>query len=109
GKSRLAVEVAERLAPAFADNVWQVDLAALGSPVPIGDNLSARVRVPAGPSGGHGDAAAIRALMILDNCEHLSAAIVPVVERLLHAHPGLHVIATSREVLKVPGAVSWKV
>jgi predicted ATPase len=42
-------------------------------------------------------------LLILDNCEHLVAAVAGLVERLLLVSPGLTVLATSREGLAVAG------
>ncbi|UBU15381.1 ATP-binding protein [Nonomuraea gerenzanensis] len=44
-----------------------------------------------------------RALLVLDNCEHLVEAAAELVERLLTGCPGLRVLATSREPLSVPG------
>jgi predicted ATPase len=49
------------------------------------------------------------ALLILDNCEHLVAACAVLAERLLAACPGLRILATSREPLRVPGEVTWRV
>ena len=42
-------------------------------------------------------------LIVGDNCEHLIDACAVVVEHLLTAGPGVHVLATSREVLGLPG------
>ena len=50
-----------------------------------------------------------RALLILDNCEHLIGACAVLAEHLLGACPGLRILATSREPLRVPGEVTWRV
>jgi predicted ATPase len=42
-------------------------------------------------------------LLVLDNCEHLVEEAAGLVERLLEAGPGLRILATSREALRVPG------
>ncbi|GAA2479932.1 tetratricopeptide repeat protein [Winogradskya humida] len=46
-----------------------------------------------------------RALLVLDNCEHLRADVAELVHELLGAAPGVRVVATSREALGVPGEV----
>jgi predicted ATPase/DNA-binding SARP family transcriptional activator len=46
-----------------------------------------------------------RVVLLLDNCEHLVAAVAAFAETLLHACPGLRVLATSREPLGVAGEV----
>jgi DNA-binding SARP family transcriptional activator len=47
--------------------------------------------------------------LILDNCEHLVARVAALVEPLLAGCPELHVLATSREALGVPGEAQWPV
>ena len=47
---------------------------------------------------------AVTALLVLDNCEHVLAAVRELVERLLSDCPGLHILATSREPLGLPTA-----
>ena len=44
-----------------------------------------------------------RLLLVLDNCEHLIAAAPALAETLLSACPGLRVLATSREPLRIAG------
>jgi predicted ATPase/DNA-binding CsgD family transcriptional regulator len=48
-------------------------------------------------------------LLVLDNCEHLIAAVAHVVDALLRGCPRLRILATSREALRVPGEVTWRV
>ena len=48
-------------------------------------------------------------LLVLDNCEHLVGACAELAVALLAASPGLRVLATSREPLRVPGEVTWRV
>src|SRR6266536_3014702 len=50
-----------------------------------------------------------RTLLVLDNCEHLAGHVAALAERLVAACPGLRVLATSREPLRVPGEVRWPV
>ncbi|MBB5889864.1 BTAD domain-containing putative transcriptional regulator [Kutzneria kofuensis] len=48
-------------------------------------------------------------LLVLDNCEHLVRACAHLVRALLSACPALHVLATSREPLHVPGELVYTV
>ncbi len=50
-----------------------------------------------------------RALLVLDNCEHVIAPVTRLTELLLRAAPGLRLLATSREPLGIPGEVVWEV
>ena len=48
-------------------------------------------------------------LAVLDNCEHLVGAVAELVEELLHGAPGLRVLATSREPLRISAETVWRV
>ena len=114
GKTRLALELAGQRAEDFADGVWLVELAALGEPELIGpaiaqtlDTRIASDRAPEVALAGHiGDR---QQLLLLDNCEHLVGPVAQLVEALLRHCPRLTVLATSREPLRVPGEVTWRV
>ncbi|MFD5316825.1 BTAD domain-containing putative transcriptional regulator [Streptomyces sp. NPDC127098] len=126
GKSRLALEVARDLqdSDAYPDDVHLVELAGT-EPAGCGDEalcaltetLLAALGLTdvAGPGGDAGIArlaAALRGrrpLLVLDNCEHLTADAAALAEGLLRAVPGLTVLATSREPLAVAGERLWRV
>src|SRR5947207_894175 len=108
GKSRLAIKVADRVLPFFPDGVWYVDLAPLldAERVPLTVATTLGVREEGGRPvvdmlSGH--LARQRALLVLDNCEHLTAACAALARQVINAAPGVHVLATSREGLGVPG------
>jgi predicted ATPase/DNA-binding SARP family transcriptional activator len=118
GKTSLAVELARSLAPQWPDGVWLVELAALADPGLLPEAVvavlglaeeSARRDGPGPPAVQRlvEFARDKRLLLVLDNCEHLVAACAALAERLLRAAPDLKVLATSREVLGVPGEVRW--
>ena len=48
-------------------------------------------------------------LIVLDNCEHVIATAAEVAEDLLRRCPGLRLLATSREGLRVGGEIIWPV
>ena len=50
-----------------------------------------------------------RLLLALDNCEHLIDACASLCQRLLASSPGLQVVATSREALRVAAEAVWQV
>lgn len=103
GKTRLALEVAEAVAGRFADGVAWVDL------VPVRDADLVIDEIAHGCGLPHAGAIEDREmLVVLDNCEHLLAA-APAVAALLADHPGLRVLATSRERLHVAAEHEWAV
>ena len=71
------------------------------------DTRLASDRAPEVALAGHiGDR---RQLLLLDNCEHLVEPVAHLVEALLRHCPHLTVLATSREPLRIPGEVTWRV
>ncbi len=114
GKTRLALELAGQRSEDFADGVWPVELAALGEAELIGPAIAqamdarlASDRAPEIALAGHiGER---QQLLLLDNCEHLVEPVAHLVEALLRHCPRLTVLATSREPLRVPGEVTWRV
>src|SRR3712207_3878364 len=100
GKTRLAAQVAAELRDAFRDGVCWVDLGALADPALVPHVVAAQCGVAdqGGPAVVDALVSALRSrhlLLILDNCEHLLPACARLVEMLLGACPGLHILATS--------------
>ena len=107
GKTRLALAVAADLASDFEGGVWFVDLVPVTDPVMVGSAVAAALGLGEQQGRGIDDSvlAALadrRALLVLDNCEHLSDGVAPFVERLLARCPGVSVLTTSRARLMVP-------
>ncbi|WP_116246777.1 BTAD domain-containing putative transcriptional regulator [Nocardiopsis sp. FIRDI 009] len=109
GKTRLALAAAARLADTAAvGGAWLVELAPLpadGDPVGV---LAAVLggRDDLGPSPFERVVDLLRgrrALVVLDNCEHVVASVADTVARLLREVPDLTVLATSRVPLDVAG------
>lgn len=108
GKTRLALRVAQDLARVYAEGVrW----------VPLGDLPDAEhlVEATAAALGLHDQAAKLdlsqlvgqlrtrELLIVLDNCEHIIEETAEMVGALLGSCPDLHILATSREALRVDG------
>jgi predicted ATPase/DNA-binding XRE family transcriptional regulator len=108
GKTRLSLQVAEQLVLDFPQGVWFVDLALLTDPNLIPRATASILGIPETPLPetikSLTDFLDSRKILILfDNCEHLLAGVSPLVESLLRACPQVQIMATSREVLNIPG------
>ena len=114
GKTRLAVEVAERTGGSYRDGVCFCDLAAVTEPhavvraVATAAGLSERAfrrlddQLVEHLAGRH-------LLLVLDNCEHVAQAAAVLAERLLKQTRDVTLLATSRERLEVDGEHVWQV
>jgi predicted ATPase/class 3 adenylate cyclase/DNA-binding CsgD family transcriptional regulator len=114
GKTRLAVEIAARIAPEYADGVWYVDLAPITDPALVPVAVARALGLPDQPSRSTMDTLLRfvrdrQVMVVLDNCEHLLGATAEMVVALLGAAPQLRLLATSREPIGVPGEASWRV
>ncbi|MEU0687902.1 AfsR/SARP family transcriptional regulator [Streptomyces uncialis] len=107
GKTRLAEEVAGRVAGDYPDGVRMVGLA--GS-LDVAEQLSAALGIrEEGPAGLEDALRSRRLLLLLDNCEHVIDSAADVIRRVLGAAPGLSVLATSREPVGLAGEAVWTV
>ena len=113
GKTRLAGEVARRVAGRFADGVWLVELA----PVQDAAQVAAVVAAALGVREQPGVPAAVavgrvlarqQLLLMLDNCEHLLGAAAELCAGLLAAADDVTILATSREPLAVAGEARYR-
>ncbi|MGH9463348.1 MAG: ATP-binding protein, partial [Vicinamibacteria bacterium] len=108
GKSRLGVHVANTLGASFPDGIFYVALAGLRDVRDVVPVIVSTLEIPSPPSGSDPERLLLgflrsrRALLVLDNFEHVieAAAVVP---RLLDACPHLKVLVTSREALRIRG------
>lgn len=111
GKTRLAVAIArhQQRARAFQDGIFFVPLAPLTGVEQFGSALAHAlgVTLQAGPHGGQTIEEQLHAflqdkhlLLVLDNFEHLLGG-VNLIDAILQGAPGVHILVTSRERLRM--------
>ncbi|GGV16244.1 hypothetical protein GCM10010182_41310 [Actinomadura cremea] len=115
GKTRLALEAAARAAdavPGFPDGIVFVELAGVtAGQVADAVTAAAGLREPEPADAvGRADAAVAverlagrRALLVLDNCEHVIDSVAKLADALLATDTALRILATAREPLGVSG------
>jgi predicted ATPase/DNA-binding winged helix-turn-helix (wHTH) protein len=108
GKTRLALAVARRLLPQFADGVWLAEFSPLTDPGLVPVTVAAAIGLDLG--GGEVSAQRVsqalagrRLVLVLDTCEHVIGAAAALAEAVLRAGGTLHLLATSREPLRAEG------
>jgi predicted ATPase/DNA-binding SARP family transcriptional activator len=101
GKTRLAIEVAHRMAGVFAHDICFVELSGVADEKSVDEAVAAALHLPA--NTGRSSSGAIldylrdkTVLLVLDNCEHLVKACARLVQTLCRDAAGLTVLATSR-------------
>lgn len=108
GKTTLATAAAQDIAEDQPDDVWFVPLADERD----GSRVTGAIGEAIGLAGDAATIAAViarlrdrRALLLVDNCEHMTDAVASVVEHVLRSTTHLRVLATSREALGIRGEV----
>ena len=113
GKTALAVELARRAAPDFFGGAHLVEFGALTDREQLAPQLARTLHLHISPDSSALETAVTQlrhrhVLLVLDNCEHLLAGCAELAGALLHGCPQLHIVATSREALRISGEVSWR-
>jgi predicted ATPase len=113
GKTRLAGEVARRVAGRFADGAWLAELAPVRDPTQVPAVVAAALGIQEQPGVSADDALARvlaprQLLLVLDNCEHVIGAAAQLCAGLLVACDDVRVLATSREPLAVAGEARYR-
>ena len=104
GKTRLALQAAAEAADGFPDGVYWIPLAPLRDASLLDTTFAQSLEVSEQPGIAVADSivgafAGKRALLVVDNCEHLVDAVASLVRRLVEGCPTLVVAASSRERL----------
>src|SRR6202011_3953424 len=112
GKTRLALQVASQVIHDYWDGVWLVELGPLSDPALVPQVVASALGVVEQPGRPVLDTLVERCrdrrmLLVLDNCEHVVEATAGLAEKLLRNSEQVHVIATTRERLRVAGEQTW--
>jgi predicted ATPase/DNA-binding winged helix-turn-helix (wHTH) protein len=112
GKTTVATAAAHKLIDTYPDGVYFVDL------VPVSDIalVSTALANVLGVASQSGDPLSgiiaflkdARALLVIDNCEHVISAAAELTERIHRGAVGTHILATSREPLRTHGERVWR-
>jgi predicted ATPase/class 3 adenylate cyclase len=114
GKTRLATEVAARLADEFPDGVWLFELAPVGDPEAVPDAVAAVLGITQQPGKSVTESVATALdgrvrLLVIDNCEHVRDAAADLIEDILAHSATVKILATSREGLGIADEQLWPV
>jgi predicted ATPase/DNA-binding winged helix-turn-helix (wHTH) protein len=107
GKTSVAISVGHTLLAGFGDAVCYIDLGPLSDPqlVPsaVASSLGLLVQTHNVTLAVLGFLRERRMLLILDSCEHVIETAATLAERIFQEAPQVHILATSRESLRVEG------
>ena len=108
GKTRLSLQVAADVMHDYPDGVWFLDLAPIRDPALVESEAAQTLGVREEPDRPLLQALCAylktrRVLLILDNCEHLIKAAADLAHAILKAAPYVHLLASSRQALRIPG------
>ncbi|MEU4700183.1 helix-turn-helix transcriptional regulator [Nonomuraea dietziae] len=114
GKTRLALRVAGSVVGEFPDGVWLVELGRITSPDLVAHEIATVLGVREERSRPALDGLRVRlrgarALLLLDNCEQVVERCAELVAELLAGCPDLRILLTTREALRIPGELVWRV
>ena len=114
GKTRLALALAQEVARDYRDGVWFVDLGPLVDGSLVAKSVAAALGIRERPGQPLTEiVCAVLAerslLLVIDNCEHVLAACVALVEGLLRHCASVRLLLTSREPLRISGETLWRV
>jgi len=114
GKTRLALQAGANLLDQYRHGVWLVELAPLTEADLLPKTIASALGIREDPNRPIVETLVDyleeqRALIILDNCEHLIEPVAALSDRLLRSCPLLRILATSREGLAISGERIWQV
>jgi diguanylate cyclase (GGDEF)-like protein len=112
GKTRLAIETASGTEHLYPDGIRFVDLSAVSDPRAVASVVGAALGIQIGfdaPAASALDAlGGKRALLLLDNCEHVRESVASFAAAVLDATDGIRILATSREAFGVAGEFAYQ-
>ena len=114
GKTRLALEVAARVQDSYPDGTWFVDLTPVKDGHLISRALGSAIGVHERPRQAMAETlvqhlSGRQLLLVVDNCEHVIEDCAGLVANIHRSCPGITMLATSREPLRVSGETVLRV
>ncbi len=114
GKTRLTIQVAGELFQRYPDGTWFVDLSAIADPALVPSVTARALDIFDEPGRPLVETLCAwlkprRVLLVLDNCEHVVQAVAEMVDAILEEAPLVQVLASSRELLDVPGEQAYPI
>jgi predicted ATPase/DNA-binding winged helix-turn-helix (wHTH) protein len=107
GKTAGALAFGESKATGFEQRVHFLDLTPVRDDAQLLKALAGTSTIEIGQKDAIGHVCSklsdSRVLLVLDNCEHIVKATAATVQAILRSCPGVHILATSREPLRVEG------
>jgi predicted ATPase/class 3 adenylate cyclase len=114
GKTRLSLQIAADLLDNFPGGTWLIELAPVSDPDVIPKLIATVLDIHETEDSPLLSALidylrAKKALLILDNCEHVVEACAALVDKLLRGCPSLLILASSREIFGIGGEIAFRV
>lgn len=113
GKTSIALAVGRAAAEQFGDEIRFVDLESLTDPRQVAAAVAASLGLALGSKDLTPELVDLirsrKLLIILDSCEHVVEAVAAFAEQLYQQTDEIHVLTTSRELLKVEGEHCYQV
>jgi predicted ATPase len=107
GKTTVAISIGRRLLEEFGDLVYFIDFGSLKDPLLVasatGSALGLAINEPDPVPGLIAALQHRRMLLVFDSCEHVIETASVLAERIFIEAPQVHILATSREALRVEG------
>ena len=112
GKTRLACEAVSKLKNEYKDGIWFVPLAPVESQELVLKQLMNNLLIEELPGKDMMELVIEKIrqknlLILLDNCEHQLSVCAEISTKLIQSVPGLSLVITSREALKINGEKVW--
>jgi predicted ATPase len=112
GKTTVAIAVAHHLSGAFGGAALFVDFGMLSDPNLVAPGVASMLGLSVGSNDVRPSLIAYlrdkHILLILDTCEHLIDAVATLAASIIEAAPQVHIMATSREALRIDGEHVYK-
>jgi predicted ATPase/class 3 adenylate cyclase len=114
GKTRLSLQAAAEVMAEYPDGAWFLDLAPIRDPALVAGEAAQVLGLREEPGRPLLQTICAhvkerRMLLVFDNCEHLIKPSADLAHAILRAAPLVRILASSRELLHVPGEQAWHI